>query len=284
MSVSKNPDRDTCCTAAYPTFAANLTESLMDITQQGYVRTETTAQGLARIIFYHPNHNSLPSRLLHELVAAFEAAGRDAGVRVVVLQSAEHKTFCAGASFDELVAIQDFDTSLQFFSGFGNVVNAMRKCPKIVVGRIHGKAVGGGVGLAAATDFCMASKWASVRLSELAVGFGPFVIGPAVERKVGVATFAQMALTPAEWMTAEWAKSKNLFQEVFDTTEQLDAYIDHFSAQICSYSPEALIELKRVFWQGTDHWDALLAERAAISGRLSLSDFTKEAIAAFKKS
>lgn len=255
----------------------------MDITQQGYVRTDITTEGVAHIIFYHPNHNSLPSRLLTDLVAALEAAGSNPAARVVVLRSTEHKTFCAGASFDELVAISDYDTSLRFFSGFGNVVNAMRKCPKIVIGRIHGKAVGGGVGLAAATDFCMASKWASVRLSELAVGFGPFVIGPAVERKVGVATFAQMSLNPSEWLTAEWAKSKSLFQEVFDSEEQLDAYLAHFTGQLCSYSTEALAELKKVFWQGTEHWDTLLHERAAVSGRLALSDFTKKAIADFKK-
>ncbi len=254
----------------------------MDITQQGYVRTDLTTDGVAHIIFYHPNHNSLPSKLLNELVAAFEAAGNNPEAKIVVLRSAEHNTFCAGASFDELSAIQDFDTSLAFFSGFGRVVNAMRKCPKIVIGRIHGKAVGGGVGLAAATDFCMASKWASVRLSELAVGFGPFVIGPAVERKIGPAAFAQMTLTPSEWLTADWAKSKNLFQEVFDTVEQLDAYLAYFTQNLCSYSPEALAELKKVFWQGTEHWDALLAERAAISGRLALSEFTKKAIASFK--
>ena len=254
-----------------------------DITQQGYVRTDLTTDGVAHIIFYHPNHNSLPSKLLTDLVSAFDAAGKNSDAKIVVLRSAEHKTFCAGASFDELAAIQDFETSLRFFSGFGNVINAMRRCPKIIVGRIHGKAVGGGVGLAAATDFCMASKWALVRLSELAVGFGPFVIGPAVERKVGAAAFSQMALNPSAWGTADWAKSKNLFQEVFETEEQLDAYIAHFAKNLCSYSPEALAELKKIFWQGTEHWDALLLERAAISGRLALSEFTKKAIAEFKK-
>lgn len=254
----------------------------MDITQQGYVRTDVTTDGVAHIIFYHPNHNSLPSKLLNELIAAFEAAGKNPAAKIIVLRSAEHKTFCAGASFDELVAIQDFETSLRFFSGFGNVINAMRTCPKIIVGRIHGKAVGGGVGLAAGMDFCIASKWASVRLSELAVGFGPFVIGPAVERKVGSAVFAQMSLNPSEWLTADWAKSKNLFQEVFETVEQMDAYLDHFCKNLCSYSPDALAELKRVFWQGTEHWESLLYERAAISGRLALSEFTKKAIAAFK--
>lgn len=249
---------------------------------QGNVFTEKHENGTARISFYHPNHNSLPSTLLNAIIENIEAAGQDPDVRVIVLQSLEHKTFCAGASFDELAGIQDFDTALRFFSGFGNVINAMRRCPKIIVGRVHGKAVGGGVGLAAATDYCMASKWASIRLSELAVGFGPFVIGPAVERKVGAAAFSKLSLTPAEWQTAEWAKQQGLFQEVFDTTEQLDAYLDHFCQTLCSYSPEALAELKKIFWQGTDHWEELLPARAAISGRLSLSEFSKQAIAAFK--
>lgn len=256
---------------------------VMDITQQGYVRTDITPDGVAHVIFYHPNHNSLPSRLLQELAAAFESAGLRADVRVVVLRSAEHKTFCAGASFDELQAISDVETGNRFFAGFGQVINAMRKCPKIIVGRIHGKAVGGGVGLAAATDFCLASQWATFRLSELAVGFGPFVIGPAVERKTGLSAFSQLALTPEEWRTAEWGKSKGLYQEVFDTNEQLDAYLDHICNKLCQYSPDALLALKEVFWQGTDHWESLLPERAAISGRLSLTEFSKNAVNAFKK-
>lgn len=254
----------------------------MDITQKGAVNTEISPSGVAHITFYHPNHNSLPSHLLAGLVNHIGAAGANPAVKVIVLRSAEHKTFCAGASFDELAAISDFETGKTFFSGFGNVINAMRKCPKIIVGRIHGKAVGGGVGLAAGTDFCMASQYASIRLSELAVGFGPFVIGPAVERKVGLAAFSQLALNPGEWQTAAWAKEKGLFQEVFDSVDQLDAYIEHFCQNLCSYSVEALDELKTIFWQGCEHWDTLLDERAAISGRLALSDFTKQAIAAFK--
>lgn len=255
----------------------------MDITQQGYVQTEITPEGVGYITFFHPNHNSLPSRLLQGLVEAFDAASANPDIRVVVLRSAEHKTFCAGASFDELLAIRDNVTANAFFSGFGNVVNAMRRCSKIIVGRIHGKSVGGGVGLAAGTDYCMASHFATFRLSELAVGFGPFVIGPAVERKIGVAHFTKLTLTPSEWQTAEWGQNAGLYQEVFETVEQLDAYISHFCTNLCSYSPEALLELKRVFWQGTDHWDTLLAQRAEISGRLSLSDFSKKAIEAFKK-
>jgi len=255
----------------------------MDITQEGYVRTDLTTNGVAHIIFFHPNHNSLPSRLLNELVSAFDAADKNPDAKIVVLRSAEHKTFCAGASFDELLAIADFETGRTFFSGFGNVINAMRRCSKIVIGRIHGKSVGGGVGLASATDYCLATQWATFRLSELAVGFGPFVIGPAVERKVGAAAFNQLALTPEEWRTAEWGKSKNLYQEVFETPEQMDAYLAFLAEKLCSYSPDALAALKQVFWQGTEHWETLLAERAAISGRLALTDYAKNAMESFKK-
>lgn len=255
----------------------------MDITQQGYVRTDITPDGVAHIIFYHPNHNSLPSRLLNDLVAAFDAVSGNPAAKIVVLRGAEHKTFCAGASFDELAAIQDFETGHSFFSGFGHVINAMRKCSKIIVARVHGKSVGGGVGLASAADFCIASQWATFRLSELAVGFGPFVIGPAVERKVGAACFSQLALTPDEWRTAEWGKSKNLYQEVFETVEQMDGYLQMLTDKLCAYSPEALSELKRVFWQGTESWDSLLIDRAAVSGRLALTDYAKNAIEAFKK-
>lgn len=249
---------------------------------QGYVRTEIGQGGLAQLHFYHPAHNSLPASLLAALAEAFDQLGKRPDVKAIVLRSDTHKTFCAGASFDELVAIADEPTAHRFFSGFGSVINAMRRCPKIVVGRIHGKAVGGGVGLASATDYCLASQYASVRLSELAVGFGPFVIGPAVERKVGLAAFSQMALNPDEWQTAAWAKEKGLYQEAFESVEQLDAYLDVFARRLCGYSAEALGELKRIFWQGCEHWDTLLDERAAISGRLSLSAFTKNAIAQFK--
>lgn len=254
----------------------------MDIIQQGYVRTDLTTDGVAHVIFFHPNHNSLPSRLLQELVSAFETAGKNPEVKIITLRSAEHKTFCAGASFDELIAIQDFETGQRFFSGFGHVINAMRQCSKIVIGRIHGKSVGGGVGLASATDFCLATQWATFRLSELAVGFGPFVIGPAVERKIGIPAFSQLALTPEEWRTAEWGKSKNLYQEVFETTEQMDAYLQYLTEKLCAYSPEALSELKKIFWQGTEHWETLLSERATISGRLALTVYAKNAIEAFK--
>lgn len=247
---------------------------------EGYIQVVKKG-AVAEIEFFHPAQNSMPGHLLAELAGAIRSAGEDDSVLLIVLRGAGDRSFCAGASFTELAAIRDFETGKKFFSGFANVINTIRNCPKIVIGRVHGKAVGGGVGLAAACDYTMATRFASVRLSELAVGIGPFVIGPAVERKIGLSAFSQMALNATEWQTAAWAREKGLFTEVFETTEQLDAYIEHFTGILAASNPEALTALKRIFWQGTEHWDSLLDERAAQSGRLILSEFSKNAIASF---
>ena len=247
---------------------------------EGHI-TSTYKNHITTIEFYHPAQNSMPGYLLADLVEHINQAGANESTFIIVLKSSGDRTFCAGASFTELAAIESFESGKTFFMGFANVINAIRKCPKIIIGRVHGKAVGGGVGLAAACDYCMASKYASVRLSELAVGIGPFVIGPAVERKIGLSAFSQMAINADEWQTAEWAKQKGLFTEAFDTLEQLDAYLDHFTAKLVCKSPEALSELKKIFWEGTEYWDTLLEKRAEISGRLILSDFARNALKAY---
>jgi methylglutaconyl-CoA hydratase len=247
---------------------------------EGYV-TSSQQNRITTIRFFHPAQNSLPSNLLTDLVTAINNAGGDEETILIVIESEGDRTFCAGASFTELASIRDFDQGKRFFSGFANVINAIRTCPKIVIGRVHGKAVGGGVGLAAACDYTMATKYASVRLSELAVGIGPFVIGPAVERKIGLSAYSQLALNASEWQTAEWAKAKGLYTEAFDSIEQLDAYIKHFTDDLVTKNPEALGLLKKIIWEGTEHWDDLLAKRAAMSGELILSDFSKNAIQKF---
>ena len=246
----------------------------------GYIKTNIDGQ-IATIEFFHHAHNSLPGDLLAKLKSAIDECGINDEVLLIVLKSGGDRTFCAGASFNELASIENEVSGKSFFMGFANVINAIRKCPKIVIGRVHGKAVGGGVGIASAVDYCMATKYASVRLSELAVGIGPFVIGPSVERKVGTSAFSQMALNPTEWQTAEWGKQKGLFTEVFASTEQLDDYIAHFTKGLVKMNPEALTQLKQVFWEGTDHWDDLLEKRAEMSGKLVLSKFAKKAIRSF---
>lgn len=248
---------------------------------QGYVKRDID-NGIATIEFFHPASNSLPGAILNDLAETITETGNDAAAKVIILCSAGDRAFCAGASFDELVAISNEEEGKKFFSGFANVINAMRKCPKFIIGRIHGKAVGGGVGLASAVDYAIASTHASVKLSELAVGIGPFVVGPAVERKVGLSCFSILSIDATEWRSAEWAKEHGLFAEIYSDSDNMDEAINTLAKKLVNSSPEAMAELKRVFWEGTDHWDVLLSSRAAVSGRLVLSDFTRNAINKFK--
>lgn len=255
---------------------------MSDALQQGYIKSDLI-DGVAHIEFFHPLSNSLPSKLLSELADAISEAGKNEAVKVLLLRSAGERAFCAGASFDELISIQDLDQGKKFFSGFANVINAMRTCPKFIVGRVHGKAVGGAVGLASSVDYCFATKHASVKLSELAVGIGPFVVGPAVERKVGLSGMSELAINATEWRDAEWAHQRGLYYHLHESAEEMDQEIEALLTRLKGFNPEAMRQLKEVFWQGTEHWDQLLADRAAISGELVLSDFTRNAINAFKK-
>ena len=250
--------------------------------QTGKVTATTDQHGIATVSFFHPSHNSLPGALLNELAQTIMRTGQDANVKVIILRSEGDRTFCAGASFDELISIETKEQGLEFFSGFAKVINACRTCGKVIIGRVQGKAVGGGVGMAASSDYCFATKQASVKLSELVVGIGPFVVGPAVERKIGLAAFAQLTLDASEFRSAEWAKEKGLYAEVYETIEELDAAVQAFAQKLASYNPEALSEIKKIIWQGTENWDQLLVERAGISGRLVLSDFTRNYIQQFK--
>ena len=238
---------------------------------------------IATVQFYHPASNSFPSELLERLATAFNELSLNNEVRVIILKSEKDKAFCAGASFDELVAITNFEEGKQFFLGFANVINAMRKCSKLIIGRIQGKAVGGGVGLAAACDYCFATEQAAIKLSEFTIGIGPFVIAPAVERKIGVAALSELTLDATSWQNAYWAKEKGLFAKVFETLSELDNEVDNLASKLASYNPEALNEMKKIVWQNTENWDILLDNRAAISGDLVLSEFTKNALQKFKK-
>lgn len=238
---------------------------------------------IATVEFYHPASNSFPSELLERLAAEFNALSINNEVHVIILKSEKEKAFCAGASFDELVAITNFEEGKEFFIGFANVINAMRKCSKLIIGRIQGKAVGGGVGLAAACDYCFATEQAAIKLSEFTIGIGPFVIAPVVERKIGVAALSELTLDATSWQNAYWAKEKGLFAKVFETHSELDNEVDILASKLASYNPEALNEMKKIVWQGTENWDILLNDRAAISGKLVLSDFTKKTLQKFKK-
>ncbi len=250
--------------------------------KEGYVKSEIH-NSVTTIEFFHPQSNSLPGKLLEILAKEIHSAGNDQDTNVIILSSAGESTFCAGASFDELAAIKTETEGKDFFSGFAHVINEMRKCPKFIIARVQGKCVGGGVGLAAAADYCIATEKAEIKLSELAIGIGPFVVGPAVERKLGNSAFGQLAIDATLWRSPDWAKRKGLFSEVHDSIETMDESIRRLATALAHSSPVAMTELKKILWRGTENWDTLLLERAAISGRLVLSDFTKNAIARFKE-
>lgn len=233
--------------------------------------------------FGHPASNSFPSELLARLTNAFNEFNKNDEVSVIVLKSEGEKTFCAGASFDELVAIKNLEEGKQFFLGFANVINAMRKCKKPIIGRVQGKVVGGGVGLVAACDYVFATDKSAIKLSELTIGIGPFVIAPVVERKMGIAALGELTLNATQWHNVYWAKEKGLYANVFDNMKQLDEYVDDLAQKVASYNPNAVQEMKKVLWEGTDNWDVLLEERAEISGKLVLSEFSKKALEKFKK-
>ena len=238
---------------------------------------------IATIEFGHPASNSFPSELLDRLTKEIISVGKNTEVFVIILKSEGEKAFCAGASFDELVAISNLEQGKQFFSGFANVINAVRTCGKLVIGRVQGKAVGGGVGLAAACDYVLATENAAIKLSELTIGIGPFVIEPAVTRKIGVSGTAELTIDATNWKNAYWAKEKGLYARVFETVKELDTAIELLSEKLASYNISALSEMKNVLWKGTENWADLLEERAAVSGELVLSEFTKKALEKFKK-
>lgn len=242
----------------------------------------TIENKIATLEFGHPASNSFPSDLLNRLTNELNNLSKNPDVSVIVLKSSGVGAFCAGASFDELLAVSNLDEATKFFSGFANVLNAMRRCSKIIIGRIHGKAVGGGVGIAAACDYALATNESAIKLSELAIGIGPFVIEPAVTRKIGKSATTEMTLE-TEWKTAAWANQKGLFAKVFETTLELDIEVAAFANKMASYNPEALFEMKKILWEGTENWDTLLYERAEISGKLVLSDFSRKALNQFKK-
>lgn len=249
--------------------------------QEAYVRSHNE-HGITTIEFHHPQSNSLPGKLLSELAREIHFAGTHDESKVIILRSSGDGAFCAGASFDELKDITNEADGLKFFLGFAEVINAMRKCKKLIIARVHGKCVGGGVGLVAAADYAIAVEKAEVKLSELAIGIGPFVVGPVIQHKIGVAAFSHLAIDSSLWRSGDWAKRKGLFAELHASVENMDESIDRLSNKLAHSSPIAMAEMKQIFWKGTEHWDELLKERAAISGKLITSDFSKKAIAAFK--
>jgi len=249
--------------------------------QNGSLQT-TLNNAIATVQFGHPASNSFPRELLNRLTAEINLLNQNKTISVIVLQSEGSKVFCSGASFDELLAVKNEEQGKEFFSGFAHLLNAMRTCSKIIVGRVQGKAVGGGVGIISACDYVLATPESAIKLSELAIGIGPFVIEPAVTRKIGKTAMAEMTLAAHEWKSANWALQNGLYASLHNTDE-LDIAVKNFAEKLSLYNPEALFEMKKIIWEGTEHWESLLIERAAITGKLVLSDFSRNALTQFKK-
>lgn len=246
--------------------------------------TTNIENNIGTIEFYHSKGNSLPGKMLRDLANTITKIGNNPDAHVLTLKSRGEGAFCAGASFDELIAIDNYEEGKHFFMGFANVLNAMRQCAKLIIVRVQGKTVGGGVGIASAGDYTVAHESASIKLSELALGIGPFVVGPAVKRKIGSSAFSTLSIDAASWNDAEWAREKGLYSKVCETHDKLDKETAELAQQLADYSPEAMSEMKKVFWKGTEDWDTLLEKRAEISGRLVLSDYTRNFIENFKNS
>lgn len=255
----------------------------MNAIEQGFVEFNISNTGIGTIEFGHPLSNSLPGKILKKLADTINELSNNNEVKVIIIKSNGEKAFCAGASFDELIDIDNMEKGEVFFSGFANVINACRTSEKLILGRVHGKAVGGGVGIAAAVDYCFATKNADIKLSELAVGIGPFVVGPVIERKIGLSAMSQLAINATEWRSASWAHKKGLYSDIYENESEMDDAISKLAMKLSASNPEAMRKLKQIFWEGTEHWDITLRDRAEISGTLVLSDFTKNAINSFKK-
>lgn len=246
-----------------------------------YVITNIQNQ-IAEIEFFHEKGNSFPSEQLNSLITTFQQLGKDENIKVIILKSKGETVFCAGASFDELLSINDLETGKKFFMGFANLILTMKNCPQIIIGQIVGKVVGGGVGIISACDYTFAMDFSSIKLSELSIGIGPFVIEPAISKKIGTKNFAELTLNPTEWKSAAWCYEKGLFNEVFSNLNELETKSQKKAEELCKYSSEGMKLLKSIFWQNTEHWEKLMPERAAMSGELVLSDFTKQTLNKFK--
>jgi methylglutaconyl-CoA hydratase len=245
---------------------------------EAYVKSDTDYLGITTISFYHPAQNSLPSDVLRQLAEAINLAGSNTETKVVVLKSDGEHAFCAGASFDELLEIKDKEQGRDFFMGFANVINECRKSPRIIIGRVYGKAIGGGVGIAAACDYCFATQNAEIKQSELSIGIGPLVVGPVIIRKIGLHAFSRLSLNATDYYSALWAKDKGLYAEVYERRKDMDKAVELMANKLAGWNPEALAVHKQTLWAGTENWDELLAERAAINGELVLSPLAQNTI------
>ncbi len=248
---------------------------------KGFVNQEIK-NNISEITFGTQKSNSLPGEILELLAETILESGKDQSVKAILLKSEGEKAFCAGASFDELLEIEELEKSKIFFGGFAKVLNAMRSCGKLVIVRVQGKTTGGGVGIACAADYCFATKDSAMALTELNLGIGPFVIGPFVERKVGKSAYSAMSID-ADFRSADWCEKHDVYHSVSENISEMDEEIKAFMEKLSTRSSEALALIKKVSWEGTEHFAQLMPERILMSASLILEDSAKENIGKIKE-
>lgn len=247
----------------------------------GFV-TQELKNNISEITFGTPKSNSLPGEILEKLAQTILESGKDENVKAILLKSEGEKAFCAGASFDELLEIEELEKSKIFFGGFAKVLNAMRNCGKLVVVRVQGKTTGGGVGIACAADYCFATKDSAMALTELNLGIGPFVIGPYVERKIGKSAYGAMSID-ADFRSANWCEKHDVYHSVSENIQEMDEKIAAFMNKLSERSADALALIKKVSWEGSEHFDQLMPERILMSASLILEDSAKKNIELIKE-
>lgn len=247
----------------------------------GFVNQELK-NNISEITFGHPKSNSLPGEILELLAQTILNEGAKEEVKAILLKSDGERAFCAGASFDELLSIDELENSKKFFGGFAKVLNAMRSCGKLVIVRVQGKTTGGGVGIACAADYCFATKDSAMALTELNLGIGPFVIGPFVERKMGKSAYSAMSID-ADFRSADWCEQHDVYHSVSENISEMDVEINKFLEKLATRSSDALSLIKKVSWEGTEHFEQLMPERILMSASLILEDSAKENIGKIKE-
>ena len=246
------------------------------------IRIEVDRRGVASLILARPEkHNALSAMMMAELSQAAERLGRDPAVRVVVLR-AEGESFCAGGDLgwmqDQMRA--DSATRAREATKLARMLFLLNEMPKPLIGRIHGNAFGGGVGMASVCDVVIASEAARFGLTETRLGLIPATIGPYVISRLGEA-MARRVFMSARLFDAAEAERLGLVARVV-APEGLDAAVEAEVVPYLACAPGAVAEAKRLTRRlGPPINDALIAETISALVARWESDEAQEGIEAF---
>lgn len=213
-------------------------------------------------------HNAFNDELIHEAIDLF--SNIDPGAARVLVLRGSGKNFCAGADLNWMSRMVSYtrDENIRDSSLLAKMFALMNDCPVPVVGRIHGAAIGGGVGLVAVCDVAIASSDTKFGLSEVKLGILPAVISPYVIAKIGE-THARALFLTGERFEAERAMRIGLVHRVVDSVAELDAAVYETVTQLKTSGPEAVRECKKLIAHvaGSERADAIPYTIEAIATR-----------------